>query len=195
MKRPFVLSLVFGLALLAPCFAQEGGNHSGEEDTSQQLWKVANFVLLVGGLGFLIGKSAGPFFAARSRSIREDMLQGEEARKNAERRAAEVDLRLANLDLEIADLRRNAQTESDQERERMSRQLAAEIGKVRTRAEEEIAAAGKTARAELKRYVAELAIGLAEQKIRARVNADVQEELMGAFIDELDNPAPQARVN
>jgi F-type H+-transporting ATPase subunit b len=195
MKRPFVLSLVFGLALLAPCFAQEGGSHSEQEDSSQEIWKVANFIILVGALGFLIGKSAGPFFAARLRGIREDMLQGEEARKDAERRSAEVDLRLAHLDLEIADLRRNAQIESDQERERMTRQLAAEIGKVRTRAEEEIAAAGKTARTELKRYVAELAIGLAEQKIRARVNVDVQDELIGAFTDGLDNPAPQARVN
>src|ERR1035437_10665413 len=33
--------------------------------------KWANFLLLAGGLGYFIGKNAGPFFAARSAGIRD----------------------------------------------------------------------------------------------------------------------------
>ena len=72
-------------------------------------WKWVNFLLLAGLLGYLAGKHGGPFFAARSKSIRKEMIEAGEARKAAEGRAAEVERRLANLESEIAALRAEAQ--------------------------------------------------------------------------------------
>jgi F0F1-type ATP synthase membrane subunit b/b' len=60
---------------------------------------------------------------------------------------------------------------------------------VRAHAEQEIAAAGKTARVELKQYAAELAIGLAAQKLRARMTPDTQEGLVRGFVRDIDNLA------
>ena len=86
--------LTLGLALAVPAiFAQAAGEGGGLE-----VWKWVNFALLVAGLGYLIGKNAGPFFAARSRKIREDMAQAEEMWKAAEARAKEVDRKLASLE-------------------------------------------------------------------------------------------------
>jgi F-type H+-transporting ATPase subunit b len=172
------------LAVLAafPAFAQEGGG----QVEAPQAWVVANFVILVAGLGWMIAKSGGPFFAARLKKIRQDIVQGEDARREAERRAAEVEERLANLDKEIAALRLESQKELENELERMRQRTAADRERVRIHAEQEIAAAGKTARAELKRYVAELALGLAERKIRVRMNAAIQDALIGGFAENLD---------
>jgi len=157
--------------------------------------KWANFLLLAGGLGYLIGKNAGPFFATRTREIREQIILAEEARKNAEQRVAEVDRRLASLDSEIAALRAESQKEAASEAERMRRETVADIAKIRAHAEQEIAAAGKGARVELKRYAAELAIGLAEQKLRVRVTAETQEALVRGFVRDLDNPSSKAQAN
>ena len=87
--------------------ADEAGNkaHAEEESGSMDIWKWANFLILAGGLGYLIGKNAGPFFAARSASIREDMENRLAQRKDAEARAADVERRLANMEADIAALR------------------------------------------------------------------------------------------
>jgi F0F1-type ATP synthase membrane subunit b/b' len=50
------------------------------------------------------------------------------------------------------------------------------------------------ARAELKRYSAELAIGLAERKIRARMNAATQDALIGSFAENLDRSGPEGQI-
>ena len=178
MKRVARLALVVCF-VAAPIFAQD------KEGGSLQIWKWANFVVLAGGLGYLIGKNGGPFFAARSVKIRKDMTEAGDARKEAEARAAEVDRRLANLEAEIAALRADSGQEEEAETGRFGRHTAAEIVKTQARGEEEIAAAGKAARLELKRYCADLAVGLAEQKIRARMTPETEDELVRGFIRDL----------
>jgi F-type H+-transporting ATPase subunit b len=178
LKRLATLALVVCFTV-APIFAadQEGG--------SLQVWKWANFVVLAGGLGYLIGKKGGPFFAARSAKIRQDIVDAGEARNQADARAAEVDRRLANLDAEIAALRAASGKEEEAEAGRFGRHTAAEIAKTQAQAEQEIAAAGKAARLELKRYCAELSVGLAEQKIRARMTPETQDALVRGFVRDL----------
>jgi F-type H+-transporting ATPase subunit b len=150
-----------------------------------EIWKWANFAILAGGLGYL-SKNAGPFFAGRTQQIRKEMIEAGELRKQAEMRAAEVDRRLANLESEIAAMRAEAKQEAETETERLARHTAAEIGKVQLHAEQDIAAAGKAARMELRRYSAELAVQLAEQKIRVRMNPEIQDALVMGFVKDLD---------
>jgi F-type H+-transporting ATPase subunit b len=181
-----------GFVVLAalPAFAQEGGGQA----EAPEGWVIANFVLLAAGLGWMIAKNAGPFFDGRLKKIRQDIVQGEEARREAQQRAAEVDRRLANLDREIAALRAESQKELENELARMREKTAADRERIRIHSEQEIAAAGKTARAELKRYSAELAIGLAERKIRARMNAATQDALIGSFVENLDRSGPEGQI-
>jgi len=198
MKRAALCALLLGAFLAvfprAAAAQEKEAGKKAEESGAEDVWRLANFIIMAGAVGYLIVKNAGPFFASRSRKIREEMIQGEEARQDAERRAAEVDRRLANLEADIAGLRAESQKEAENEVERMRRRTAAEMAKIEAHAGQEIAAAGKTARAELKRYAAELALGLAERKIRMRMNAETQDALVGGFVHELDSP-PEARVH
>jgi len=185
--RSFLLLCFSGIFLAA--FAQEGEQGKKPESFSERYeleLKWANFLILAGGLGYLIRKHGGPFLADRSRKISEDIVQADEVRQDAERRAAEVDRRLAGLESEITALRAGAQKEGEAEKERIRQQTPLEIAKVRAHAEQEIASAGKTARAELKQYAAELAIELAEQKLRARMTPDTQAALVRGFVRDVD---------
>src|SRR5689334_25405242 len=86
-----------------------GETHSEEgEEGHKEGWKWANFIVLAGGIGYLIGKNGGPFFDSRTAQIRKEMVEAGAARQDAEARAAEVDRRLANLENEIAGLRAEA---------------------------------------------------------------------------------------
>ena len=169
----------------ALCLA-EGGEAGGG---NLQGWKWANFLLLAAGLGYLIGKNAGPFFAARSQSISRDISASEQIRRDAEARAAEVDRRLANLEADIAALRAESQKEAAAETERYAQRTAAEIAKIGANGEQEIWAAQKAARLELQRYAARLAVELAERKVRARMDADAEDRLVGGFARGLHPPA------
>jgi len=191
MRRLALLALLSGLTFVAvPCFAQEheGGGEKKEESFGEKYeleLKIANFVILAGLIGYFIGKNAGPFFAGRSAEIRKDLDESLRQSKEAEARAAEVDRRLAHLEADIAALRADGEKEIQAETERSSRHTAGEIAKIQAHAEQEIASAGKAARMDLKRYSAELAVRLAEEKVRARMTPDTQDALVQGFVQNL----------
>jgi F0F1-type ATP synthase membrane subunit b/b' len=195
MKR-LILTLTLAMAI-APglTFAQDGEkkaehgaatkSHEKKDEGSLEIWKWVNFLILAGGLGYMIGKNAGPFFASRSASIRKDMEVSLRQREEAEARAAEVERRLATLEVEIAKLRSESESELKAGAARIAQQTSEEMAKIQAQAGHEIAAAGKQARSELKRYSAELAMGLAEQKVRSRMTPGTQDELVDSFVRDL----------
>jgi len=182
MKRVLRLTgLLAVCALLA--FAQE--KEVDAEGGRTQLWKWANFVLLAGALGYLIGKNAPAFFQSRSQQINKDIAEAREESRKAEARAAEVDRRLDNLESEIAALRDEAKQQAEAEARRVEQHTADEMARIQSRAEQEISSAGKAARLDLRRYAASLAVGLAEQKIRARLTPEAQDGLVRSFVRNL----------
>lgn len=153
-----------------------------EHGESEIIWGWANFVLLAAGLGYLIKKNAGPYFAQRSLEIRKGLVEAEAARAQSDARIAEVDRRLANLQHEIEALREGAKQEGEAEAQRVRREAEAEMAKIQEHLAEEIAAASKSARLELRRYSAELALQLAEQKIAARLSPETEDRLVMSFV-------------
>jgi F-type H+-transporting ATPase subunit b len=190
MKRSLRVLLILGFAASIPAAPAQEPQKPSEKpesfaDKHELELKWANFLILAGALGYLIGKHAGPFFAARSDSIRKDLVESEQQRQAAEAQAADVDRRLANLEKEIAALRGDSQAEAQAENQRMAQHTADEIAKIQAHAESEIASAGKAARMELKRYSAQLAVELAERKIRARMTPQTQDALVRGFVRDL----------
>ena len=186
MKR-FFRALTVCLVLAVPALVGQEKQEGAEGGL--KVWQWANFVLLVAGLGYLVGKNAGPFFEARSRKIREEMAQAHELWKSAEARVSEVERKLATLESEIAAFRSESHVEAQNETKRVKLQTAAEIARIKEHAEQEIAAAGKAARLELKRYAAHLAIRLAGEKARGRMTPDTQDGLVREFVRDLEQPA------
>jgi F-type H+-transporting ATPase subunit b len=191
MKR---LALCAGLLFVAlPVFAQKHETEAQKLEESQGVtehgnlvfWGWINFILLVGGLGYILKKNAGPYFAQRSQQIRKGMDDADRARAEADAKVAEVDRRLANLAAEIESLRRDAHEQGRAEAHRIRLEAAAEMAKIQTRTVEEIAAAGKAARLDLRRYSASLALSLAETKIAARLSPQVQDSLVNGFVAHL----------
>jgi F-type H+-transporting ATPase subunit b len=193
MKRLAILLLAVQLA--APCtWAQhepgaaaenkaESKHERGEGGVSPWAW--ANFAILMAGLVYLFRKNATPYFLSRARNIRRGMIEAEDVRAKAERRMAAVEALLANLQTDIQTLRGEAMAEQRELGERMRRETAAALAKIRARAEMEIVSASKAARLELKRHTGQLAVALAEQKIRARLTPDRQDALVRGFVHHL----------
>ena len=182
--RRILLTCVCLAALPLVCLAEEGGESGG-----MKAWEWANFLVLAAGLGYVIGKNAGPAFEERSRKLSQELVEAREMKEEADARAAAVERRLANLEAEIAGLRTEAQKEEQAEVSRYAQQTTAEIAKVQAHAEQEIASAGKAARMELKRHASKLALDLAETKLRARMTPETEGALMRGFVRNLDEAA------
>jgi F-type H+-transporting ATPase subunit b len=208
MKRPLqwklrAKRLLLGLVAAVPVFAQEVAHRvtqeaktkSGLSPTLESILLWVNFAILVGGLAYLVRKYGSPFLAARSQKISQDILEAARVRQDAEARTTEVDRRLAELESDLAAIRAESQKELESQRRYAANRRAAEMAKIQAHAELEIAAAGKLARLELKRYSAELALALAAQKIQARMTPDTQDALVRGFVKDLDRPASSALTN
>src|ERR1035441_8000609 len=195
MKLLAMMTVAFGLAFpgsAALAQEQQGGDKKAGVEKEESFaekheleLKWANFLILAGVLGYFIGKNAGPFFAARSAGIRQDMDESLRQRQGAQTKAADVDRRLANLEKDIAALRGQSEAEGKAETEHMAQQTEAEIAKIQAHAEQEIASAGKAARMALKRYAAELAMNLKSEKVRARMTPDTEDSLVQGFVRNL----------
>jgi len=186
LKRLFICAwLALSPAVLSPAAEEHAEAAEAHGGDSLTLWKVANFVLLAAGLGYLIYKKGIPFFGARGREIRQAIEEASRMKAEAEARAAEIEQRLANLAAEVETLRQNARQETAAEAERAGVRLRQDLEKIQSQAEQEIASAGRAARQELRRHAADLAVELAEQQIRSRMSPEVEDRLVGAAIQEL----------
>lgn len=196
----FTLSLALTLIVCAiPAHAQEGGGKAGHEEQSEQSdpwlkWKWINFLLLVGGLGYLIGKNAPAFFRQRAEEIQRGIAEAAKEKKAAEERVAAVEKRLASLESEIKSLRANAQSEIAAEGQRIGHETENRLQRIQEQSAQEITLIARNAKAELRKFSAELALSLAEQRIRSRMTADVQNSLVDGFVHDLHaSVTPEAR--
>ena len=165
------------------------GEHSEtepeEHGTWEQIFHWFNFLLIVGGIWWMVRKLLVPFLEERGRLIRMDMDHSAKALSEADQRLAAVEAKLRQMDAEMAEMRRAALQEASSERARIEEAAKAESRKALSIAEMEIEAAVKAARQELKRYAAQLAVGVAEHKIRASLTPQTEHRILRSFVQEL----------
>jgi len=187
MARRWAILLALSFGASCVMFAQEGAGEKKEEKSEPSAGlKWANFVLLVAGLGYLIGKSAPAIYRKRTADIQKDIAEAQGIKKDAEARAAAVDARVQALGAEMEKFRAQSKIEMQQEGERIGQETARQIARLEAQSAQEIESAGKVAHRALKDYAAKLALELAEQRIRAGANPPTESALVDAFIAELE---------
>lgn len=154
-------------------------------DNEKAYWVsvLLNFGVLVVIIAWLAKKSVPGIFKGRSEGIQKGIEEARKASEEARRRLTEVEGRLSHLDAEIADMRREADENARAEEKRIAAEVEEERRRIVTSAEQEIAAASGAARRELKAYAAELAVNLAEKRIK--VAKDTDQMLVREFTSQL----------
>lgn len=184
MKRVLLaLMLLLGTASI---YAQE--KEKPEEPISRDemiVWKWANFVILAAGAGYLLGKHLPAFFKARTGTIQKDITEAQQQKQDADKKAAEMDARLKSLGADIEKFRIGAKAEMEQEAARIREETAHQIEKMQKQAEQEIESRGNLAGRELREYAAKLALDLAEQRVRTRLDAATEAGLVDDFTKDL----------
>ena len=148
-----------------------------------------NFAVIAGTLLYLSKKHLPGVFRDRTASIQKAMQEARQASEEAQRRLAEIENRLSRLDSEIAGMRDAAEKEAVSEEARIKAAAEEDARKIVDSAEQEIAAAAKSARRELTEYAANLAVSLAAKQIS--VDASTDQALVREFAHELSQKGPK----
>jgi F-type H+-transporting ATPase subunit b len=142
-----------------------------------------NFAVIFFAIAGLMRKMLPGYFNGRTVTIQKGIEEARKMSEEARRRLAEVEGRLSRLDTEIAGMRKEADENAKAEEQRLLAAGEEERRRIVVSAEQEIEMAANAARRELKAYVAELAVQLAEKKIR--VSKDTDEALVRAFTAQM----------
>jgi F0F1-type ATP synthase membrane subunit b/b' len=186
--RRLALALAITWALAFCAWPQESSakpETKSEESEPAIGWKWANFLILAAGLGYLIGKNVPPLFRKQSDEIQRALAEAAQVKQAAATYAAAVESRLSNLQREIEKLRETAQADTAAEGARLRGETERHMKRIQEQAAQEIALLTRGAKAELRKYASELAIGLAEERIRSRMNPETQEQLVKGFLNDL----------
>jgi len=131
-----------------------------------------NFAIIVVVVVWAVRKFVPGMLRDRSASIQRALEEARAASQDANRRLADIENRLRQLDVEIGRMQATAEREADAEEGRIQKAAEEDIRKVVLAAEQEIVAAAKQARRELATHTADLAIALARQQISVDSNTD-----------------------
>jgi F-type H+-transporting ATPase subunit b len=196
--RRATLAVALGLAFASYAAPQESSaTQKNEADQGDKWiwWKWANFVILAGGLGYLIRKNVPQLFQKQSADIQSALAEAAKIKQDAAAYAASIETRLANLQDELQQLRERAHSEMTAESERIRRETEHHLQRIREQTAQEIELMTRAAKDELRKYAAELAIGLAEERIRFRMNPETQDRLVNGFVHDLRERATPRAAN
>jgi F-type H+-transporting ATPase subunit b len=164
-----------------------------EENTHFPLWGVLfhaiNLAILFGVLFWFGRRPVGDALANRALSIRKELTESARVRDEAKQRNMELAARLDKIESEIAGMKTAAEKEAQQAEAALIERAEAEAERIKDGAERTIRDEVQRARAALKRDAVVLAVELAENALKERVDADHQQRLAREFLDSLKNDA------
>lgn len=152
-----------------------------------------NFAIIVIVVLWAVLKFVPGMLRKRSAAIQQALEEARAASQDANRRLADIENRLRQLDVEIGQMQAAAEKEADAEEERIRKASEEDIRKLVLAAEQEIARAAKQARRELTAHTAVLTIALARKQINVDANTD--QVLVRTFASKLASPGSSRNDN
>lgn len=173
--------------LISPAFASnsEGGHSASWTDW---LWRISNFAILVALLYILIKKiRLKDILKGRSEGIEKAIRDAEEAKETARKGLEEIQLRLGQKDKEIEAIINAARTDGEKEKALLSKE-GERIGEgIMHQARENIGQEMRKARESLREEAVNLALELAEGKIKEKLKKEDQEKILTEYLKKMAN--------
>jgi F-type H+-transporting ATPase subunit b len=190
-KILFSLAYIAVLVLAASTgFANEGGGGAHQVDKGAQLkdlgWRVLNFVVLLGILGFALKKAdVKGSLAARQTQIEKDLKDAQEGKAAAEAKLAEYRGRLEQATKEIDEIQAAIIREGEQEKVRIIAEAKSAAQKIAAQATQSAEQEMVKARAELRAEAARLAVTIATGKLTGAIQKADHDRFVGEYLDKV----------
>ena len=180
--------LIFFFTAL-PALAEEGAQPDPADSPTGLIFRWLNFLIVFGGIAYLISKNGGSFFRANAKSIAASIIEATAAKAEADRELREVETKIERLDRDVAEMREEARRNWAAESERLRASGQAEIEKISHAAQEELAATERAAQQQVREMGASMAVERAATLVNSRMNAEVRSRMFQSFLGELERGA------
>lgn len=154
-----------------------------------EAWKFFNLLVFIAVAIYILRRPLSDAFKARRERIREELRKAQQERDAALAQLQEIETRLSRLDDEVKTIRQHAEAEADAERERLNRETAAELAKLKISAHREIESAGKVAKQELREFAAQQSLRMAEEIVQREIRPEDDARLIGIGVEQLGRSA------
>jgi F-type H+-transporting ATPase subunit b len=161
---------------------QDGVHH---ESVWGLVARVANFVILFGGLAYLLRSPIGSYLASRQDQIRVDLVTAQRTRAEAAAQLEAIGARMQQLPGELAALRRRGGEEIAAEEARIRDMAQADRERLLELTRREIDMQLRAARRELTEHAADLAIGIARARFTREATAADQMRLIDRYLAQV----------
>ena len=180
--------LIFFFTAL-PVLAAEGAKPDPADSTTGLLFRWLNFLIVFGGIAYLIAKHGGAFFRGNAKEIAASIVEATAVKAEADRELHEVETKIARLDRDVAEMREEARRNWAAEAERLHASGLAEIEKINLAARAELAASERAAQQQVREIAASLAVERAAVLVSSMMNAEVRARMFQSFLSELGKSA------
>ena len=180
------LTLAVLTVVPADLLAAAEGEHEGILPIVARLF---NFAVLVGVLVYFLRTPIREYLQARSTQIREALVTAAEMRRTATAKLEEIQRQLASLPAELDALKKRGAEDIAAEETRIAETAKAERARLLEQTRREIDMRLRIARRELTEHAAELAVQVAEERIRRNITQDDQVRLLDRYTAQLAKEA------
>jgi len=150
-----------------------------------EAWRFLNLAIFIAIILYFVKKPLSDAFKTKRDAIRAELIKAEEEKKAALARFTTAEAKLASLDNERQLILNKAKAEADAEAARIAGTADAEVGKLQGQTSGEITRLTQLAKLELKRFSAEESVRLAEQKLRSKIDANADANLVKSGIQAI----------
>lgn len=179
---PMMASTVFA----APQREAEAAPEAAHEQTLlQTAAKIANFAILVGLLVYFLKTPVSVYLVSRATAIRRDLVTAAEMRASAGAQLAEIERKLQSLPAELAALKAQGAQDVAAEQTRIAQAAAVERERLIQQTRREIEMRLRVARRELTEHAAQLAVRIAEERIKRTITPEDQVRLVDRYTAQL----------
>jgi F-type H+-transporting ATPase subunit b len=151
----------------------------------QSIAKVVNFAILGGVLFYFLKTPIGTYLVTRSTQIRQDLVTAAELRSTASAQLADIERKLQALPAELEKLRVQGEQDVKAEQARITKAAADERERLIAQTHREIEARLRVAKRQLTEHAADLAIKIAEDRIKRTITPDDQLRLVDRYAAQL----------
>jgi F-type H+-transporting ATPase subunit b len=151
----------------------------------QTIAKIVNFAILGGVLVYFLKTPIGSYLVTRSTQIRQDLVTAAELRSTAAAQLADIDRKLQALPAELETLRVQGEQDVKAEQARIAKTAADERERLIAQTHREIEARLRVAKRQLTEHAAELAVKIAEERIKRTITPDDQLRLVDRYAAQL----------
>jgi F-type H+-transporting ATPase subunit b len=153
-------------------------------ETAARLFEIFNFLIVALGIGIPLFRLMPKILRKRKETVRANLESARKVTADANTRLSAIEVKLAGLDQEIAQIRVQVEEESKQDETRIKASIGEESARIVAAAAQELDVAAAQAKRGLRHYAADLAIEQAAKQLVLTPETD--QALIAEFLSDVN---------